>query len=302
MLRLRGSEELMLSSLIAERYAKALLRAADAEKALAAVGAQAEGLAEALKGADGAERFLVDPLAEPGAKLAVLNAAFGDAPHPVMQSFLRAVLEHKRERFLPLILASFLQMRDAAEGRVNANLGTARPLAPAEVKLLEKELGKRLGREVTLQPYTEKEMLGGAVLRLGDTVYDASLRSRLLRLGRLLTEGPPRPKRAPESPATGAAKSKSGRSKPTAKAPAAKAAGSAKKKVTQAKPAKPAKAAAKPAKAKPAKAGAAAKAKPAKAKAKAAKPAKAKTAKPAKAKGASSAGQALAAKLLKKDL
>jgi F-type H+-transporting ATPase subunit delta len=271
----------MLASLIAERYAKALLRAAQAEKALGDVGAQAQGLSQALQGAEGAQRFLGDPIAEPAAKLAVMVGAFEGGPHAVLRSFLEAVLAQKRERFLPLILAAFLKLRDEAEGRSEASLGTARPLAAGEVKLLETELSKRLGREVTLKPYTEKELLGGAVLRLGDTVYDASLRSRLKRLGQLLSEGPPpRPKRAPSTPAKGAAKRKPGAKKSAAKA-----------KPKAAKPSKPAKKKVTSVKAKP-------KAKP-KAKAKAA--VKVKAAKAVKVKP-STAGQALAAKLLKKPL
>jgi F-type H+-transporting ATPase subunit delta len=273
----------MLASLIAERYAKALLRAAQAEKALGDVGAQAQGLSQALQGAEGAQRFLGDPIAEPAAKLAVMAAAFEGGPHAVLRSFLEAVLAQKRERFLPLILKAFLQLRDEAEGRSEASLGTARPLDAGEVALLEGELSRRLGRQVTLKPYTEKELLGGAVLRLGDTVYDASLRSRLKRLGQLLSEGPPpRPKRARSTPAKGAAQKKPGAKKRAAK-PTGKAA----------KPSKPAKK-----KVTAVKANSKAKAKPA-AKPKAA--VKAKAAKAVKVKP-STAGQALAAKLLKKPL
>lgn len=206
----------MLASLIAERYAKALLRAAQAEKALDVVGIQAQGLSQALQGAEGAQRFLADPTAEPGAKLAVMVAAFEGGPHAVFNSFLAAVLEHKRERFLPLILLSFIKLYDEAEGRGEGSLGTARPLAAGEVKLLEAELSRRLGRQVTLKPYTEKELLGGAVLRLGDTVYDASLSSRLKRLGQLLSEGPA--VTAPSSRLKAKAKKVSSAAKPKAKA------------------------------------------------------------------------------------
>lgn len=265
----------MLNTLIAERYAKALLRAAEAEKALVDVGAQAEGLSQALHAAEGAQRFLADPVAEPGSKLAVMTAAFEGGPHAVLRSFLQAVLEHKRERFLPLILAAFLKLRDEAEGRSEASLGSARALGAGEIKLLEGALSQRLGRQVTLKPYTEKELLGGAVLRLGDTVYDASLRSRLQRLGRLLNEAPlPRPTPAK---AQGAPKKKPVAKKAAAKAKAVKPAKAAKKKAAKAKPTKAVKAA---------------------------KP-KAKTsAKPAKAgkKAGGNAAQALAAKLLKKPL
>lgn len=252
----------MLNTLIAERYAKALLRAAQAEGALDDLGGQAQGLAQALQAAEGVGRFLADPVAEPQAKLAVLEAAFEGRPHALLRSFLQAVLAQKRERFLPLILAEFLRLRDEAQGRAQASLGTARPLAPAELKLLQDGLSRRLGRQITLKPYTERDLLGGAVLRLGDTVYDASLRGRLQRLGRLLSEAPlPKPKAAapPAKPSKAKAKAKP---KPKAKAAVAKPA--AKKKA------------------------------PAKAKAVKVKPAKAVKIRP------SAAGQALAAKLLKK--
>jgi len=266
----------MLASLIAERYAKALLRAAQAELALDAVGAQADGLSQALRKAEGAERFLADPLAQPGAKLAVMTAAFEDGPHAVLKSFLQAVIEHKREKFLPLILAEFLRLKDEAQGKAQASLGTARALDARQVKVLEGALSQRLGREVTLKPYTDKELLGGAVLRLGDTVYDASLRSRLKRLGQLLSEGPLPKARAAATPkpqAKAGKKAAKAKAKPAAKKPLVK------------------KAAAKKAAAKPAK-----KTAPKAAKVKAEKPAKSGKIK------SGSAAQALAAKLLKKPL
>jgi F-type H+-transporting ATPase subunit delta len=270
----------MLASLIADRYAKALLRASQAETALDAVGAQAEGLSQALQKAEGAERFLADPLAQPGAKLAVMTAAFDGAPHAVLKSFLEAVLEHKREKFLPLILAAFLKLKDEAQGKAQASLGTARPLEPRELGVLEKALSQRLGREITLKPYTDQALLGGAVLRLGDTVYDASLRSRLKKLGQLLSEGPlPKAKKAAAAKAPAAKAKKTGAGK--AKAPAKKAA--------KAKPAAPKKAKAVKAAAKPAK-------KAIKSKAEATTKPKAKSGKPG------NAAQALAAKLLKKPI
>ena len=210
----------MLATLIAERYAKALLTAAQNERALAVVGGQANALNGALHAAEGAAAFLADPLAGSEAKLKVLNAAFGEAPHPLIKAFLQTVLEHKRERYLPGILDAFAALVDEAEGRVNAQLGTAKPLPVATRKLLENALSQRLGRKVALEPYTDRALLGGAVLRMGDTVFDGSLRSSLTRLGQQLRRGP-LPKAAPKA----AAKKKPAAKKtPVKKAAAKKAA------------------------------------------------------------------------------
>jgi len=192
----------MLASLIAERYSKALLRAARTDGALAEVGVQAESLRLGLAGAADAAAFLGDPLIQAGEKLRALTGVFKYGAHPLLRGFLGAVLEHKRERFLPAILAAFARLRDEAQGRSTASFGTARPLKRVELSLLESALSKRLKRSITLEPYTDRKLLGGAVLKMGDTVFDGSLRSGLTRLGRQLAEGPqpPRPKNPPKSP------------------------------------------------------------------------------------------------------
>jgi F-type H+-transporting ATPase subunit delta len=210
----------MLASLIAERYAKALLTAAQNEGALAQVGPQALALETALNAAPGAADFLTDPLAGAASKLAVFNDAFAGQPHPLIKAFLQTVLEHKRERYLPVILKAFSALLDDAAGLVKGSLGTARALSTAQKKLIEGELSKRLGRTVALEPYTDKALLGGAVLRLGDTQFDGSIRAGLTRLGRQLRQAPisiTKPKAAVAKKKAPAAKKKAPAKKPLAK-------------------------------------------------------------------------------------
>ena len=225
----------MLASLIAERYAKALLRAARADKALAEVGAQAETLRLALAGARDSAPFLSDPVAESQAKLRVLSSVFPGGPHPIVQSFLLAVLELKRERFLPVILSAFARMREEAEGRATVAVGTARSLPAAERKVLEEALSGRLGRTVTLNPYTDQSLLGGAVFKVGDTVYDGSLRGSLTRLGRRLAEDPVARPKAEAAQAPAVRKPESAKKKPAA-VKAAKKAPEKKKTAKKSKP------------------------------------------------------------------
>jgi len=220
----------MLASLIAERYAKALLRAAQAEKVLDQVGAQAEGLRLALDSAEGVRDFLSDPVSEQSAKLDLLTGALGGSVHPILRAFLQAMLVQKRERYLPATLLAFSRMRDESEGRTSARFGTARDLPAGERKVLEDALSRRLGRTVTLEPYTDRRLLGGAVLKLGDTVFDGSLRGRLDRLGRLLSEGPPdRPSGAPPKSAGGVAKTKSEAARPASRPDSGKGKASSRK-------------------------------------------------------------------------
>ncbi len=113
-----------------------------------------------------------------------------DGLHPLFKAFLKAVLHQKRERFLPRILVNFGALLDEAEAAWWAVRHGPQPLPPRSARMLEQALSSKLGRQVTLKPYSDKSLLGGAVLRIGDTVYDASLRGRLGRLGRRLVQGP----------------------------------------------------------------------------------------------------------------
>ncbi|MGH7442582.1 MAG: ATP synthase F1 subunit delta [bacterium] len=189
----------MLADLIAGRYSKALFRAAEAGDALPQVGIQAGALRKALLGPE-AEAFLRDPLAEPSAKLEALTAAFDGEIHPVLRSFLDAVLSNKREPYLPAMLEAFARLCDVAEGRIRAGLGVAHALKPSELELLRASLSKSLRRDVILLPYTDRSLIGGAVLKLDDTVYDGSIRAGLERLGRALLAEP----KAPASAKAGA--------------------------------------------------------------------------------------------------
>ena len=181
----------MLADVVAERYGRALLRAAQAEGRLDEVAAEAAGLAAALAagGARVAE-FLRDPVAEPGAKLDVLKGAFAAEPQSLTAGLLAAVIGNRRESFLPAILAEFLDLADAAQGRLKATLGTARPLEDAAVAALGEALGRTLGLKVALRNAVDPALLGGAVLRMGDLLYDGSVRDALARLRRSLAADP----------------------------------------------------------------------------------------------------------------
>ncbi len=199
----------MLADLVAQRYSRALLRACGTGTALREVAPQAAALKAAAE-REGIASFLGDPVVDGKDKLAALEEAFGGGLHPLMRSFLAAVVGNKRGRFLGRILEEFGRLVDEAEGRLRAELRSARSLKPEELKLLGAELGRRTGREVVLTAVREPGLIGGAVLRIGDRVHDGSVRGALERL-RVALKAPAPPRRAApaetKSVAKGGAKS-----------------------------------------------------------------------------------------------
>jgi F-type H+-transporting ATPase subunit delta len=215
----------MVSTIIAQRYAKAFLESAEAEGAEDRLAGEASALAEALGDDRDVRRFLTEPLSSADDKLGVLLSAFPEPPHPLMKSFLRTVMENRRERFLPQMLKEFMKLLRGSRGEVSAELTTATKLSDSQRALLEKELSARLNRKVELIPMVDRSILGGGTLRVGDTIYDGSLKNSLKRLEESLKAEPKR-KAAPKAPA----KAKKAPAKTKKAAPKKKAAAKKKKK------------------------------------------------------------------------
>jgi F-type H+-transporting ATPase subunit delta len=228
----------MVSTIIASRYAKALLESALQEGVEDRLAGEASALAEALGDDRDVRRFLTEPLSSADDKLGVLLSSFPEPPHALLKSFLHTVMENKRERFLPQMLREFLKLMRDSRGEVSAEITTAYQLAPAQRKLIEEELSGRLKRKVDLIPLVDRQILGGATLRVGDTVYDGSLKHTLRRLEDSLKKEPAvKAKPKPAAKATAKAAAKKAKSKAKAKpgsktkaAPKTKARASAKKK------------------------------------------------------------------------
>ena len=103
-------------------------------------------------------------------------------------NFLRVLLQNGRLIDLPEIndrLASVLEERS---GVVSGEVISARELADAQKKELEKNLEKLTGKKVRLDFEIDEDIIGGIVTRIGSTVYDGSVRTQLENLKEQLME------------------------------------------------------------------------------------------------------------------
>jgi F-type H+-transporting ATPase subunit delta len=103
------------------------------------------------------------------------------------QNFFRTLAENHRLAYIPEISALFDQFKDEAESVVDVTVTSAAPIDNAQQQALSKALERKLKRTVRLHCATDPELIGGAVLRSGDTVIDGSLLSRLKRIAFELT-------------------------------------------------------------------------------------------------------------------
>lgn len=115
-----------------------------------------------------------------------LAAASGLAP--ITRNFLLVAAERGRMNLLPAIEHTFEQLLLDRQGIVRAEVASARTLSEDERSALEQELGRQLGVKLQAHYHTDQELVGGFIARVGDQVYDGSLRGQLDRLRQRLMQ------------------------------------------------------------------------------------------------------------------
>jgi len=98
------------------------------------------------------------------------------------RNLLKLLAANGRLAALPTIHARFEQLRAAAEGEVDAELVTAFAVGSEQQNAIAQALSRKLGRRVRLSAREDSDLIGGAIVRAGDLVIDASVRGQLQQL------------------------------------------------------------------------------------------------------------------------
>ncbi len=115
-------------------------------------------------------------------KSAMFLEVCGDKLNEKQQNFIKILSENKRLSLLPQVFELFELFKANQEKSVDVDVQTAFEISAELQDKLAQTLRKKLDREVTLQTSVDKNLLGGALIRAGDTVIDGSVRGRLAKL------------------------------------------------------------------------------------------------------------------------
>ena len=98
------------------------------------------------------------------------------------ENLVKLLVENRRLNYLPEIARQFETLKAEAEKTIEAEVISAFEVSAEQQKLLQQKLKKRLGREVNLTCSVDESLLGGAVIKAGDTVIDGSTLGQLRKL------------------------------------------------------------------------------------------------------------------------
>ena len=99
-----------------------------------------------------------------------------------MRNLVAVLIDHRRVQFLPRIVEQLEKELDARLGFAEAQIFSVRELDEAEKRSLEAQIEKTTGKKVRARYALDPSLLGGAVVRVGSTIYDGSVKGQLERI------------------------------------------------------------------------------------------------------------------------
>jgi len=170
----------MQSGSLARRYAKAIFAIGVSTGNLDKFGIDLRALANAMKTSDELRTALSNPAIRREDRRKVIDALLASiGAHSITHNTVHLLLERERMSSLPYISRELDAMIEAKAGRVHADIVSAKPLDPAQLQQITAALEKLSGKKVSVDKREDPELLGGVVAKIGDVVYDGSLRAQL---------------------------------------------------------------------------------------------------------------------------
>ena len=167
---------------VAKRYAAALFCAAEHDGDVDIILKDLELIEACQEQIPLLRAMLRQPLITQERKRHVLRDAFGNRITATTLNFLYLLVRKRRINQLTDVVGYYRAMVDEKHGSLIAHVDTAVALDKNQLAALKKALGTRTGKNIDIQPRIDSSMIGGVRVRIGDTIIDGSISSRLERV------------------------------------------------------------------------------------------------------------------------
>jgi len=173
----------MVTGSLSRRYAKAIFEIGSQQGDLPKLGQDLRSLAKAMNESKELATALSNPAIRRSDRKKVIDGLLqAISVQTASRNLVYILLEGERMGSLPGISRALDEMIEAKAGRVTAEVISAKPLDPSQLSQINAALEKLSGKMVSVTTRQDPELLGGVVAKVGDTVYDGSLRTQLRTL------------------------------------------------------------------------------------------------------------------------
>ncbi len=172
----------MADSKISLRYANSLMDISMENKSVEKISKDMELVLSAIHSSSDLRRLLGDPIIRFEKKQSVLEEIFKKKVSEESVNFMKFIVDKHREEFLGSIIEKFLELRDEQLGIINVDVKTAFEFSDDQKVKLKDKLEKIFDKKARLNFSIDKEIIGGFVAKVNDTIYNASTKHQLERL------------------------------------------------------------------------------------------------------------------------
>jgi len=165
--------------IIANRYAEALFQLSEDENITKEIYRELHNVVDVVKNNKDLDNVLKSPLVAKIEKVQLIEALFNNKINNNLKNFLKILVEKGRISSLKSIELTFKQLLNDKNNIIEGTVISAIPLTDKKVKELEEKLSKKYNKNVTLENKVDEDILGGVLVRLGNTQIDGSVKTRL---------------------------------------------------------------------------------------------------------------------------
>lgn len=176
----------------ATSYAQALLQLAQERDLTEPIGAELSGLKEVVDANPTFAEFLRDPGIGTEERAGVIDRTLKPRVSPLLANFLGVLLNHGRMGLIGQIADAYGELLDQLFGKVEVDVTVAQRLSDAELEQVRQRVDAALNKKSVVHQYVDDSIIGGLVLRVGDKLIDASVKTQLETMRRQFLAARPR--------------------------------------------------------------------------------------------------------------
>ncbi len=177
----------MIEGIAAKRYAKALFEITKDSELLEKVEQDLHLVVKVIYSNEDIKNFLNHPQITREVKKDIINSAFSKNISQITKNFIFQLIDNNRQDALEGILSEYIKMANNYRGIIDVEALSVVALNDVEKEKITNSFTKRFNKQIRLKNTIDPSIIGGMIVRIGDKVYDGSIRTKLKVMKRNLT-------------------------------------------------------------------------------------------------------------------